>query len=170
MITRLEEVFIILLQKLRIFDFSLIFTRLFDWDLFSLTLIMLTYIEFLSTSDLYLVLLGIILVTILKIQVKRIRPYVNNKEIERYNNGHIDKNSYPSGHSFISELLILIIKTKLNLVYGSSQYILASIIPYCVAFSRVYSGDHYFTDVISGIIFARSYYYLYNNSSTIFYL
>lgn len=170
MLTKIEESLIVILQKIKIFDFTLIFTRLFDYDFFVIILILSSLFGVTETKDLFLIFFGIVITLLLKRRIKRIRPFDNNSFVKKINKGHLDKYSFPSGHSFISELLILIIKNKYDITSGTYQYFSLSLIPYFVALSRVYSGDHYPSDVVSGILFARVLFYLFIASFKLFVL
>lgn len=170
MITAIEETIIILLQNLKIFDFSVVFTRAFDCDFFTVALIFLTFVEILKTKDLLLVFFGIVIILIIKNKIKRKRPFDSNESIKKLNKRKIDKYSFPSGHSFIAELLVMIFKKKFNIEFGTYNYFYSSLIPYAVAFSRVYLGDHYPTDTLSGILFARIFFYIYDTSFKLFVL
>jgi membrane-associated phospholipid phosphatase len=155
MLQLLEENIIILLQKYNCLKYLKYFTRAFDYDFVSIILIILYLGGSIKNKDMYIILIGIIFIYCLKIKYQRKRPHVNNKKIKKLNDRYIDSNSFPSGHTFTSEIIKLILISNFNLQYTEQQFL--SLISYLVALSRVYLGDHYITDVGFSIIFARIY-------------
>ena len=85
-----------------------------------------------------------------KILISRTRPIIEVKAT-------IDAYSFPSGHTmtafvgyyFIAYLMSFNTDKRTKIAY----YLIATILVTTVAFSRLYLGVHFFTDVIGGIIF-----------------
>ena len=155
MLQLLEENFIILLQKYNCLKYLKYFTRAFDYDFFTIILVLLYVSGAINNKDMYIILIGIISIFCIKLKYKRKRPFENNKKIKKLNERNIDSNSFPSGHTFLSEILKLVIISNFNIGNNEQQFL--SLISYLVAFSRVYLGDHYMTDVVASIIIARIY-------------
>ena len=155
MLQLLEENFIILLQKYNCLKYLKYFTRAFDYDFFTIILVLLYVSGAINNKDMYIILIGIISIFCIKLKYKRKRPFENNKKIKKLNERNIDSNSFPSGHTFLSEILKLVIISNFNIGNNEQQFL--SLISYLVAFSRVYLGDHYVTDVVASIIIARIY-------------
>ena len=84
---------------------------------------------------------------IIKNSVARIRPYDFTDQIILLIGKQWDY-SFPSGHSCASFAAAYVCLNRLKPVYGIAAMILAALI----AFSRLYVGVHYPTDVIGGII------------------
>ena len=186
----IEEKLIILLQNFKSLNFLEYFTRLFDFDLFSLMIVILYLLNLLRCRDLYIIVFGMILLFIIKFRINRKRPFLNNKNIKKIKNFNhpfnflekylnIDSSGYlsfPSGHSFMSELLKLILIYNVESIeifswlpkYKNYYDIPLSIFVYFVAFSRVYLGYHYLTDVLFAILFAKIYDVVIGNSIRLF--
>ena len=155
MLQLFEENIIIFLQKYKCLKYLKYFTRAFDYDFVSIILIILYLSGSIKNKDMYIILVGIILIYCLKMRYQRKRQYISNKKIMKLNDRFVDSNSFPSGHTFIAEIIKLVLLSNLNLQYSEHQFF--SLITYLVALSRVYLGDHYVTDVTFSIIFARIY-------------
>lgn len=69
----------------------------------------------------------------------------------------IDKYSFPSGHTIVSFVMYFFIAYLLSIKEdkhtSKAYYIIAFILVTTVAFSRLYLGVHYFTDVLGSLLF-----------------
>lgn len=70
--------------------------------------------------------------------------------------------SFPSGHSLTSMayygfLIYLIQKYIKNKYIKNTLTVLLSILIFCIGFSRIYLGVHYFTDVLGGFLLGGAY-------------
>lgn len=104
--------------------------------------------HFTLTTSAYLFTIAISFIS--KMLILRARPSIEFA-------ASIDPYSFPSGHTltsfvgyyFIAYILTINLDKKRKLAY----YIIATILVSTVAFSRLYLGVHYFTDVMGGILF-----------------
>ncbi len=160
MIKHLEESFILELQKFNFLKFLLsIFTRIIDYDVCPFIIIFLFFFQIINIYDLGVLIIGIGIIFLIKLRIKRERPFRSNRKIKKLNIRNVDKNSFPSGHTFISELLVLIIlKNHPYLLFGRfllSYSDILLLLSKLVGLSRIYLGDHYPTDVLFSIVFVR---------------
>jgi undecaprenyl-diphosphatase len=104
-------------------------------------------------------ILGTIINNIVKIFFARARPDINPLMVET-------TYSFPSGHSMMSIIfygyLIYLVYNylrdkKVKLVFIS----ILSILIFCIGFSRIYLGVHYFSDVIGGFVLGIAYLIMY---------
>ena len=69
----------------------------------------------------------------------------------------IDKYSFPSGHTIMSFVcyyfIAYILSIKSDKYTKFAYYIIATVLVFTVAFSRLYLGVHYFSDIIGSVLF-----------------
>ena len=80
---------------------------------------------------------------------KRERPYITDRALDVCDDGHVVRNSYPSGHATIGYSAAVVLA---NLMPGNAQVILARASDY--ADSRLYCGVHYREDLEAGQVLA----------------
>ncbi len=147
------------LQTFNIDNTCRLFSKPFNTNYFIILSILLYLLKIFNFNDLIILYLGTLIILIIKIIVKRKRPYnyssyVLNKSKKTHGKKLVkgDYFSFPSGHSFCATVFTLIMMQKF-----SKAYILI-FIPILVGFSRIYLGVHYISDVVFGIIFGSIYF------------
>ena len=97
---------------------------------------------------------------IIKILVRRQRPPIENRLV-------VEKSfSFPSGHSMIGMafygFLVYLTYTNIeNKKLRNLIIVILILLPILIGISRIYLGVHYFSDVISGLIFSIAYLFIF---------
>lgn len=128
-----------------------------NWVLLYALVTFLIIKNFPIKKALWLILIGmlscfisLVLVELIKRNVGRFRP-INNKEIQHFLRIVVKENnfSFVSGHSAFSmtfaSYIFLILKNKIRYIY------LIFIFPVLFAYSRLYLGVHFLSDILSGL-------------------
>lgn len=148
------------LQKIDIIYEMKMISKPFNTNIILILLFTLYKIKIINKRDLKILLYGLVFCNILKIIYKRERPYKESKLVKNLiNKKHLlltNKYSFPSGHTFSSSLLTLILLFKFP--YNITLNYFINLVPVLVGFSRIYLGVHYPSDILGGIIFAFLYF------------
>ena len=158
--TNNEEIIIINLQKFPIQKLMRLISRPFNSYEFFIIIIILYSKNILTNQNIVSLLAGEFIVLLLKIYFARDRPFKKNNKINKYTNSSyndplLNMYSFPSGHTFTSTILSLILLEK----YSNNSLI--KIFPILVAISRCHLGVHYPSDVIFGYIFGYMFYHIF---------
>ena len=132
-----------------VYTIANLISLLFSFAFFPLLVIILYYNNFITVNDCLLIIYSLILISIIKYIVKRNRPFIDNKIINR-EWFKVDHYSFPSGHTFNAFLLFYILNHN-GFLIGDFYYI----IPYLVGLSRVVLNVHYLSDVFVGGLLAK---------------
>lgn len=136
----------------------------FDTFITYLLAILFYMTKVLTGTEIIFIQLCVTFGTIIKMIIKRKRPYkkysyINNYSFKKHNS-ETGKYSFPSGHTVLSTIVSLIMIKK----YG---YTIFYIVPFLVMMSRVYLGVHYISDVICGYLYSLIFFKLFGNYSKI---
>lgn len=148
------------LQKINITYEMKMISKPFNTNIILILLFILFITKTINKYDLKIIIFGLIFCNILKLIFKRRRPYKESKVVMNLSNKNhsilTNKYSFPSGHTFSSSLLTLIILFKYPYNIIINYFI--NLIPILVGFSRIYLGVHYPSDILGGIIFSFLYF------------
>nr|QFG74554.1 MAG: PAP2 superfamily protein [Megaviridae environmental sample] len=151
-----EKIFNIIFQKYISHKIMKLISMPFNTEYTAIILILVTYFKIFKIYDTVFILTGVLLIFILKVSFNRERPFKKYpNEIKNYGSSSYTKignrYSYPSGHAFISMLIILFLNKRCD------TNKITFIIPFLVSISRITLGVHYLSDVITGSLIAYLY-------------
>ena len=155
-----EEDLILNLQKLPLSNFMRYISKPFNTKIYMIFVIFFYFTNFIGNEEIKYLFFSQIFVFSLKIFFSRIRPYKSNSKINNLSKKEESTYSFPSGHTFATMLVSLMLLRK----YKNSNKLInifIAVMPYLMALSRVQLGVHYPSDVFFGLIFAKIYDMLY---------